>query len=220
MKNRWQSRPEPGPGKAQLYWHILMRDQPQVAALAAVARQRLAGFQGLHATPEQWLHLSVLRVGLDSDLPADGVQAMVGQARERLAQVAPVTVTLGPVLYRPEAIALAVGPDGALAGVAAAVRQAARDTLALPGAAPDAPWIPHVTVAYSTLDQPADPIIAALGRELPGGEITVEVASLVAQHGPERAWDWRLLARVPLGAPRPLVTEPGRPGPAGAPGGG
>ena len=53
MADRWQARAEPGPGQAQLYWHVLMRDQPQVRALAAVARGRLNGFSGLHFTPEQ-----------------------------------------------------------------------------------------------------------------------------------------------------------------------
>jgi hypothetical protein len=55
MADRWQTRAEPGPGEAQFYWQILMRDQPQVRALAAVARERLTRFSGLHFTPEQWL---------------------------------------------------------------------------------------------------------------------------------------------------------------------
>ena len=60
-------------------------------------------------------------------------------------------------------------------------------------------WIPHVTVAYSTEDQPADPIIAALGRELPECPVMIDAIHLVAQHGPERAWNWQSLARITLG---------------------
>jgi hypothetical protein len=37
MADRWRARPEPRPGQAQLYWHMLMCDQPQVGALAALA---------------------------------------------------------------------------------------------------------------------------------------------------------------------------------------
>jgi 2'-5' RNA ligase len=202
MRNRWESRPEPGPGQAQLYWHVLMRDQPQVCALAAVARQRLAAFAGLHATPERWLHLSVLSVGLAGGIPQASLEAMVGHARERLEPAAPVTATLGPVLYRPEAVALEVGPEGALDPVRAAILAAAAAAgLSPSGPGPAGePWIPHVTVAYSTADQPDDPIIAALGRELPAGQITIDTVSLVAQHGPEREWAWQPLATVPLRA--------------------
>lgn len=206
MKNRWESRPEPGPGQAQLYWHVLMRDQPQVCALAAVARQRLAPFAGLHLTPERWLHLSVLRVGLASEIPQAGLEAMVARARERLRPAGPVTATLGPVLYRPEAIALEVGPGGVLDPVRAAILAAA----AAAGLGPPAagPWVPHVTVAYSTEDQPDGPIIAALGRELPAGQITIDSVSLVAQHGPEREWAWQPLVTIPLRAQPAPVTAP------------
>jgi 2'-5' RNA ligase len=207
MRNRWESRPEPGPGQAQLYWHVLMRDQPQVCALAAVARQRLAGFAGLHPAPERWLHLTLLRVGLADGIGQASLEAMVGHARERLGPAAPVTATLGPVLYRPAAVALEVGPGGVLDPVRAAIEAAAAAAgLGPPGDGPAGdPWIPHVTVAYSTEDQPDDPIIAALGRELPAGQITIDSVSLVAQHGPEREWAWQPLVTIALRAP---VTAP------------
>jgi 2'-5' RNA ligase len=205
MRNRWESRPEPGPGQAQLYWHVLMRDQPQVCALAAVARQRLAGFAGLHPVPERWLHLTVLRAGPAGDIPQASLEAMAGHARAGLERQGPVTATLGPVLYRPEAIALEVGPAGVLDPVRAAILAAA--AAAGLGPAPG-PWLPHVTVAYSTADQPDEPVIAALGRELPAGQITVDSVSLVAQHGPEREWAWQPLATIGLRA---------RPGPVTAP---
>jgi 2'-5' RNA ligase len=199
MADRWHARPEPKPGQAQLYWHMLMRDQPQVCALAALARQRLDGFPGLHFAPGQWLHVSVLRLGLDSDIPSGAVDVLVRETRQRLQAVAPATVTLGRVLYHPEAITLGVGPDRALDPVAAAIREAARSTPGIPGDGAHGAWIPHVTVAYSTQEQVAGPIVAALGRELPSCQVTIDSVSLVAQHGPERAWNWEPLAHLPLG---------------------
>lgn len=199
MADRWQARAEPGPGEAQLYWHVLMRDQPQARALAAVARQRLTAFSGLHFTPEQWLHLSVLRVGLTTELAHGEIDAMVGQARHLLRQVPPVTFTLGQVLYHPEAVTLGVRPGDALDAVALAVRTAATSALAGPTGDTTPLWIPHVTVAYSTEDQPAEPIIAALGRELPECPVTIDTIHLIAQHGAERAWNWQPLATIAVG---------------------
>lgn len=199
MADRWQARAEPGPGQAQLYWHVLMRDQPQVRALAAVARGRLSGFSGLHFTPEQWLHLSIHRVGLTTDFSHGEIEALVGQARPLLQRIPPVTFTLGQVLYHPEAITLGARPPDALDAVARAVRQTAASTPDRSADDPTPSGIPHVTVAYSTQDQPADPIIAALGRVLPECPVTIEAIHLIAQHGPERAWNWQSLARIALG---------------------
>jgi 2'-5' RNA ligase len=199
MADRWQDRAEPGPGEAQLYWHVLMRDQPQACALAAVARHRLSGYSGLHFTPERWLHLSVLRVGLTTELAHSEIETMVGQARQLLQQIPPVTFTLGQVLYHPEAITLGVRPGDALDAVAVAVRKAATSTLRRPADVTTPLWIPHVTVAYSTEDQPADPIIAALGRELPECPVTIDTIYLIAQHGAERDWNWQPLARIAIG---------------------
>jgi 2'-5' RNA ligase len=200
MTDRWRDRPDPPPGQAQLYWHVLMRDQPQVRALAALARQRLAPCPGLHLTPEERLHLTVLRVGTSPEIPQPGIEDMVGRARELLAPVPPATVTIGRVLYHPEAIVLGAVPDGGLDPVATAIRSAASSAIGLPADVTDAPWLPHVTVAYSTLDQPAEPIIAALGAELPACPVIVDSVHLIAQYGPERDWNWRLLATARLAA--------------------
>lgn len=200
MTDRWRDRADPPPGQARLYWHVLMRDQPQVRALAALARQRLAPYPGLHLTPEERLHMTILRAGTSPDIPQEGIEAMVGRARELLRPVPAATVTIGQVLYHPEAIALSAVPDGALDPLATAIRQAATSAAGRPGDAADAPWRPHVTVAYSTLDQPAEPIIDALGTELPACPVTVDTVHLIAQHGPEREWNWQLLATVRLTA--------------------
>ncbi len=199
MADRWHSRPEPGPGQSQLYWHILMKDQPEVRALAALARQRLAPFPGLHFTPQECLHSTVLRVGSADGIAAASIDEMIEQARQRLRKVPPVSVSLGRVLYHPEAITLGVQPADALDPVFDAVREAAQSTAGKPEDAGKTGWTPHVTMAYSTAVQPADPIIAALGRELPACKITVSSISLIAQQGAERHWDWHQVAAVQLG---------------------
>jgi 2'-5' RNA ligase len=198
MADRWRSRAEPAAGEAQLYWLILMRDQPQVRALAALAWQRLAGFDGLHLTPERWLHLTVQRVGSTRDIPAAAVEAMVGRARHGLRPVPAAEVTLGRVLYHPEAIVLGVAPGDALDPVRAAVRQAADGAAELDDEETGPSWVPHVTVAYSTSEQPAGPIVAALGTELPRCPVTIDAVHLIAQHGAERDWNWQVLAAISL----------------------
>jgi 2'-5' RNA ligase len=63
-----------------------------------------------------------------------------------------------------------------------------------------ATWVPHMTLCYSTASQPADPIIASLGRELPNVDVLVDAVTLVNQRGAERSWDWNRVGVARLGA--------------------
>ncbi|MEU8060366.1 2'-5' RNA ligase family protein [Microbispora bryophytorum] len=150
--------------------------------------------------PYEWLHLTTLVVGLTDEVTEKQLTALIAEARKRLADVRPATVTLGRVLYHPEAIALEARPAGALAPMLDAVRTATRAATGREGILGTDPWIPHVTVAYSSAEQPAEPVIAALGRHLPDCEVTVDHISLVVQDGPENLWDWRPMATVPFSA--------------------
>jgi 2'-5' RNA ligase len=60
-------------------------------------------------------------------------------------------------------------------------------------------WMPHLTVCYSTGEQPAAPVIAELGKAIPACEVTIDRMSLVVQSGPEQLWDWWVAGTAPLG---------------------
>ncbi len=198
--DRWQDRDEPAPGEGLVYWHMLVGQHPQVAALARDAQQRLAPFAGLHMTPMRWLHMTALIAGPTGEISEQDAERMAAAAVRLLAGTSPITVTFGKVLYHPEAITLAAAPATALAPVREAVQVATREVTGIDGQAAHAePWTPHVTVCYSMSRQPAAPVIDALGRYLPAAEVTISEVSLVIQHGPERLWDWQPVATVRLG---------------------
>jgi hypothetical protein len=107
-------------------------------------------------------------------------------------------------MYHPEAIMLAVQPEHALDPILRAVQTATRLATgtegAINGSLPS--WTPHITLSYSTAEQPSGPIIASLGKELPGCDVVVSAVSLVIQWGPERLWDWEPVGTVQLGTGR------------------
>ena len=199
MADHWWQRPGRLPGRELYHWHMLFHDQPEVRELVAMAQQRLTGLPGLDMVPEGWLHLTTFIVGFADEISDDSIEAMTAEARLRLAAVAPIPVTLGRVLYHPQAVALALEPPGVLDPVLDAVRAA---TLAAgwAGHTDTDPWIPHVSVAYSHASGPAAPIIEALGRWLPTAEITVRSVSLVAQTQVGRSWQWREIAELQFSA--------------------
>jgi hypothetical protein len=77
------------------------------------------------------------------------------------------------------------------AAQAAAARAATREVLgADPGDGEGDEWAPHLTLCYSTVQQPAAPVIAELGKTLPASAVTISEMSLVVQDGPEDLWNW------------------------------
>jgi 2'-5' RNA ligase len=201
MRDRWQNRAEPGPGQGTVYWHMLFHDHPEVRAAAKEAQERLSCFGGFHMTPERWLHMTTLIAGSTDQISSDQMKAMLSEAKETLSTVQPIPVTLGRVLYHPEAIMLGIQPERALDPILRAAQQATRKATrsdgTINGSLPS--WTPHVTISYSTTQQPAEPIIAALGNELPSREVVISALSLVIQWGPERLWDWEPVGTVQLG---------------------
>jgi 2'-5' RNA ligase len=180
-------------------WHLLLGGHAGVQAAAADARRRLAGFAGLHMTPPQWLHVTVLRAGTADRITGGDMEQMLARAQAALARTPPVTVTLRRVLYHPEAIALSVSPASALAPVRAAAHAATRGIPGMDaGDDREEEWTPHLTLCYSTAEQPAAPVIAALGKTLPAREVTIREMSLVVQEGPEHLWKWRVAGSAGL----------------------
>ncbi|MEU9843121.1 2'-5' RNA ligase family protein [Actinomadura sp. NPDC048032] len=199
MVDRWQNREEPGPGQGTLYWHILVGDQPEARDLANTAQKRLAGFQGLHMTPPEWLHITTLVVGPSEESTADQQQEMLSAASELLAPLPPVNVTLSRILYHPEAIAVSVELTEPLRRLRNAVHTATRKVTGREGHTEGSmQWTPHMTLAYSEREQPAQPLVTALGRVLPTTEFTINQVTLVDQRGPERLWKWRPVGHVTL----------------------
>jgi len=193
--DRWGDHREAPSFQDAVCWHLLLGDQPSVRALATDAQQRLAGFSGLHMTPLRWLHITVLLAGSATGITQASMNEMLSRARLALSRTVPVAVTLKRVLYHPEGIALDVSPTAALSPVFEAAQAATREVTGTAEESPASSWMPHMTLCYSTSQQPAAPVIAALGRELPGCEVTIDELSLVIQRGPELLWDWR-----PVGA--------------------
>jgi len=201
MIDRWQHRADPAPGDGTVYWHMPMDGYPQVVRLARKARQRLAPFDGLHMTPLERLHMTTMSAGPAADFTEDQLDRMATTAADLLAGMPPVAVTVGRILYHPEAIMLGVSPAKALLPIRNAAitatrlatgRDYQRDALER--------WVPHITICYSTAHQPAAPLIAALGQSLPRCHIEVSALSLIVQHGPERRWQWSTTTTIRLAA--------------------
>lgn len=200
MTDRWSGRAQQPPQRGVVYWHLLMSGYPQARAAAAEAQEALARFPGLHMTPREWLHITMVVAGSTDELTRDQMSAMVSGAQHYVCGVAPIAVSLGKVLYHPEAIMLGVRPADALLPVFEAVQSATREVTGHGGAIDEvAPfWLPHMTISYSTAEQDAVPIISALGKSVDERTVLVNSATLVIQWGAEKLWNWEPVGTIRL----------------------
>lgn len=200
MRDRWASRAEPAAGQGTVYWHALMSRYPEAQVAARAAQSVLGGLPGFHLTPEAWLHMTLFVAGSTDDIGApDRLVEVTTNVQLALQDVEPIETRVGRVLYHPEAVMLAVEPVEPLRRLRDVVLGASAATVGDLGALPSSAWVPHMTVAYSTVGQAAAPIIGALGDSVPEERFLLDSLSLVVQWGPERTWNWAPISDVRLG---------------------
>lgn len=199
MRDRWKTRPVLADDKATLYWHVLFGSDPDACAAARSVQARIANLPGLHLTPLTWLHMTVMVVGSSDQALPSVFDNLAEAARQRLTGVEAVPVTLGTVAHHPEAIALLVRPARALRPIREAIIDATSEVVGdIDVERKSDVWIPHVTVAYSTREQSAIPIAAALRDAADDCATSVNTISLVAQWGAERDWKWQITDSIRL----------------------
>jgi 2'-5' RNA ligase len=182
-------------------WHVTFADVPAVQELAAAARVRLAGLDGLDPVPGRWLHLTTQDVGFTDEITDAELAAITGAASARLAAVEPIPVTIGPARVASEGILCWVAPDNALTPMRDAIRAAIADVRGLQGVPDGSAWAPHVSIAYSSADGPADAFVAALDGDDAVACMTVDAVKLIRLGRDRHAYEWETLASVPLGTP-------------------
>jgi len=200
MRNHWWWRPGWSVGRRFYTWHLTFERQDDVHRLAAEYRSALAPLgEILTPIPDQWLHLTMQGIGFVGETKDQDVHSIVDAAQTRLAAISAFDVRIGPEVLNPEAVLLHVHPDGPVRAVRDAIREAIGEVL---GEVPEkaAGFTPHVSVAYSAGDGPAEPIREALsGLSLPPAHARISTAELIVIHRDNQMYEWETFAKVPLG---------------------
>jgi 2'-5' RNA ligase len=149
--------------------------------------------------------MTTLAVGPIEGLSPNAFNDLTDRASQQASTIEPTPVSLRKIIYHPEAIMVGVDPRHALQPLFEVLKEVTREVTGRAGLHETKMWIPHVTFCYSTVSQPAQPLIDALGSELPPCDATVSAVSLIVQEGAERRWDWHPVAEVQLGQKDPVV---------------
>ncbi|WP_232108075.1 2'-5' RNA ligase family protein [Streptomyces gossypiisoli] len=200
MRNHWWWRPGWSVGRRFYTWHLTFEGQDDVHRLAAEYRSALAPLGDiLTPIPDQWLHLTMQGIGFVGEVKEAAVHAIAEAARLRLASVPAFDLGIGPAVLDPEAVLLHVHPDGPVRAVRDSIRAAIGEVL---GNVPEKAegFTPHVSVAYSASDDPADLIAQALAEnDATPARARISSAELIVIHRDNCMYEWETFAKVPLG---------------------
>ncbi|MGW0926043.1 2'-5' RNA ligase family protein [Streptomyces sp. NPDC002755] len=200
MRNHWWWRPGWSVGRRFYTWHLIFEGQDDVHRLAAEYRLALAPLGNiLTPIPDHWLHLTMQGIGFVGETKEQDVHSIADAAQSRLAAIPAFNVRIGPAVLDPEAVLLHVHPDGPVRAVRNAIREAIGDVL---GEVPENAdgFTPHVSVAYSAEDGPAEPIAQVLAsRNLLPAHGRISTAELIVIHRDNQMYEWETFAKVPLG---------------------
>ncbi|MFI5792307.1 2'-5' RNA ligase family protein [Streptomyces sp. NPDC051677] len=200
MRNHWWWRPGWSVGRRFYTWHLTFEGQNDVHRLAAEYRAALAPLGDvLTPIPDRWLHLTMQGIGFVGEAKEQDVHAILDAAQDRLAAVPAFDLQIGPAVPDPEAILLHVHPDGPVRDVRNAIRDAIGNVL---GEVPEKAdgFTPHVSVAYSASDGPAQPVTGVFDRlEVRPAHARITSAELIVLHRDNQMYEWEAFATVPLG---------------------
>jgi 2'-5' RNA ligase len=195
----WWWRPGWRAGRRFYTVHATFAADEAVQALAARARERLAGVPHLDLVPGRWLHLTMQGIGFADEVSDADLKAVTEAAAARVAGVAPATVTLGPPVAAGEGVTCWASPPRALDPVRDAVRAGIADVWGAGRVPESADWSAHVSVAYASADGPGDPIEEALGGLPDVAVTTVGAVDVIRLERDQREYTWETIASLPLG---------------------
>lgn len=200
MRDHWWWRPGWKIGRSFYTWHITFADQPGAHELVAEYSPALATLPILDPVPLRWLHLTLQGIGFTDEVTRTDVDRILSAAQTRCAQLAPFTVTIGPVQVDPETIQMPVHPAEPLATLRLAIRHAIGDVWGhdhVPE--PENGFRPHVSLGYANSAGPADTVANALAAyEARTADVTVSTVSLIDLNRDKKAYEWTDVATVSL----------------------
>jgi 2'-5' RNA ligase len=199
MRSHWWWRPGWHAGRRFYTWHATFSGEPVMQRINDDFAPVVANLP-LDPVPPRWMHLTMQGVGFTDDVSAVDLNRIVAAVREHAQAVESILLTLGPPQLDPEALILPARPTAQLEAARAAVRAGISDVW---GSAetPEPPdgFRPHVTIAYSNSEGPAEPLITAL-RGHPGSayDVALGSVSLIALNRDQRMYQWDEIATVQL----------------------
>lgn len=184
-------------------FNIDYRDQPEVAAMAEKYATVLRNVTGLHEPiPANWLHTTVLRIGLVSDYTEHEVLAMADVLASRMHDVKLPQFVFDPWWLWDGNVVLHISPEDAFMPIHEIVRQSVTDIVGPERTAQPkyGRYIPHMTLAYTKSHHHEQEIHDILETNLvASARFRATNLVLIRQQPIRGRYEWEAVRTVPIG---------------------
>lgn len=202
LRDHWSVK-QWAPGRTGYYWYLAF-DDPDLVDFSAKCQNSL-GIAGIDSVPSDGLHLTISSVGDTTAITDEQIEALVSVARERLSEVKPFDLTIGPLSGSRSAIRFSVAPWDPLLDLHRVL--SACSNVSSPDHAPrdvsgsSARFRPHLGIAYNNTDRAAAEVIAAVAAQRRPERVSVRVdtVELVVLRREGRCYRWDTRAALGLG---------------------
>ncbi|MBP1782040.1 2'-5' RNA ligase [Micromonospora sp. HB375] len=198
LTNHWYWRPGWRAGRQFYTWHLTFERQPELHRLVTDLQRQLT-LPGLDLVPLDGLHLTMQGLGFTDEVNNSDIEAIVAETQQRCTKLPPLELSLCPVDPDAEGVGLLVRPWHRVEQLRTTIREAIGAVWqTVPEAAEG--FRPHVTIAYSGSQAPAEPIRDRLNdlRHQQPARVTIRQATLIALRREHRTYQWATVAAAPL----------------------
>jgi 2'-5' RNA ligase len=181
-------------------FNILFNDQPKVGTYVKQYKSALK-HPGLYETvPGEWLHATVLRVGLLEDFSEKEMLETAERLEQKLANLSLPQLLLGQWFIWDGNPCLHITPDTQLQEVLRLIVEALNETVGKNRAPQKQSFTPHVTLAYSKAYDDELGLYKQLeGQHIKSLKIRANSVSLIKQHVENDYYVWDIVKTLALG---------------------
>lgn len=184
-------------------FNIDYRGQPDVVAMANAYAEILRPLPGFHEPiPAEWLHTTVLRVGLTTEFTEQEVLAMTDVLVPRLHEMQLPQFVFDPWWLWDGNLVLHISPEDAFIPIYDAVRQAVVDIVGPERTAQPkyGRYLPHMTLAYAKTHHQEQQIHDTLeANPVASAKFRANSISLIRQQPIRGRYEWDVIRTIPIG---------------------
>lgn len=202
LRDHWSIK-QWAPGRTGYYWYLTFED-PDLVDFAAECQNGL-GMTGIDAVPSDGLHITISSVGDTAAVADEQIETLVSAAQERLSDVKPLDLTIGPLSGSRSAIRFSVAPWDPLLDLhrvlSVCSSMVSPDQAPHPVPGSSSRFRPHLGIAYNNTDRAAAEVIAAVAalRRPERVSVRVDTVELVVLRRDGHCYRWDTRAAIPLG---------------------
>ncbi|MFD3705168.1 2'-5' RNA ligase family protein [Nocardia sp. NPDC058658] len=200
LRDHWAVK-QWAPGRTGYYWYLTF-DDAELVELAAECQDAL-GADGVDLVPLDALHITLMGIGSTDDVVSGEIDGLISAARERLSDVKPFVLAVGPLSGSRSAIRFSVAPWDPLFDLHQLLSMCTSEllsNLSESAQAKSARFRPHLGIAYNNTDRAAAEVIDTVSR-LRARSVNVRVRRVelvvLRREGHAYRWDTRVI--LPLG---------------------